>query len=136
MDPLSARPRPQGQHRDAAQRDHKEDWDRGLGRARGEDQLKQRTGITHSLLQRSQWTVPAPDEESSALHRQRRQSGAKQPVAASRKRTKPDISKTAELHHSYRDMTDSQGPGLAAQLTELHAPRAYPFRSVTARLEF
>jgi hypothetical protein len=63
--------------RDAGQRDPKEDWDGGLCRARREDQLKQRTGITQSLLQRPERTVTAPDDECNTLYRQRRQGRSK-----------------------------------------------------------
>jgi len=58
----------QCEDRDAAQRDRKEDWDNGLRRARRKDELKQRTGITKSLLQGSERTVTAPDDECSTLH--------------------------------------------------------------------
>jgi hypothetical protein len=56
------------QDRDAAQRDGNQRWDSGLGRTRREDQLEQWIGITEALLQGSQRTITAPDQERNPLH--------------------------------------------------------------------
>ena len=104
----------QGEDRDAAERDGKQNWDRGLGCARREQQLEQRIGITQSVLQGSERTVTAPYEQRNTLRRQGHQRRTKDAVASTSQRAKPDVGKAAEPGQGDRDMRDSQSLGPAA----------------------
>ena len=103
---------PQGNDRDAAKRKGGQQRDGGLGSASWENQFEQRSWITKSLLQWSERTVAASDDQPNALHRQCRHSRAQYSVTAAGQGAKPDVTEAADSGQPDRDVSKTQDSGL------------------------
>ena len=102
---------------------HREDRDRGLGRAGWQDELEERHGISPLRLEWSHRAVAATDEEPRPLDQQEADARPKPSIAPPGRGADPDVAERRQAHHGPRGMDDPKRPGSTTQGCPAHRHR-------------